>query len=208
MTNVKTQFKKDHLVPKEWKIKMSNSHKINPRQMPSRKGIIFTDDEKNKLSALAKEKGFGKWMTGKKRSEETKEKIRKYRTGKKLSDKSKQILRERNISNPNKFLRPNTHDTKIERLIESELISKEIIYLKQYPLCGITLCDFFIPEHNIAIYCDGDYWHRLPKAVGRDKGINAFLKKEGYHVFRFWEKDIHRSAFNCVKKIIQFINAR
>jgi len=44
-------------------------HKLPP---PSRKGSHLTDKQKRHLSKIAKERGFGKWMKGKKNSEETK----------------------------------------------------------------------------------------------------------------------------------------
>lgn len=46
------------------------------------KGKHLTEEVKKKLSIIAKEKGYGKWMVGKKHSEETKRKMREAHKGK------------------------------------------------------------------------------------------------------------------------------
>ena len=47
------------------------------------KGIPYTQEQKDKMSRIAKEKGFGKWMTGKKHSDSTKIKMSAQRKGRK-----------------------------------------------------------------------------------------------------------------------------
>ncbi len=75
-------FQKGHQVPKEWREKMSESHKKRGTKPPSRKGILLSEETKRKLSRIAKEKNFGKWMIGKKLSKETKRKISETKKGK------------------------------------------------------------------------------------------------------------------------------
>lgn len=64
----------------------------------SKRGRKLTDEHKAKLSKVAKEKRFGKWMTGKKDSYKTKIKKSKnagcYWLGKKFSDEYKKKLSE------------------------------------------------------------------------------------------------------------------
>ena len=91
-------------------------------------------------------------------------------------------------------------DTKIERLVEDELIRRNIPYTKQVPLLGITVVDFLL-SNNIIIYADGDYWHNLPHVKTKNINQNYMLTFYGYKVFRFWEKDIKKSAKNCIDKI-------
>jgi len=45
------------------------------------RGLKYSEEIKQKLSKIAKEKKFGKWMIGKKLSQETKDKIRKANSG-------------------------------------------------------------------------------------------------------------------------------
>lgn len=91
--------------------------------------------------------------------------------------------------------------TSIEVAIENELILCGIEYVEQYPLCGITVVDFYIPSTKTVIYCDGDYWHSIPKRVKSDKLQNKVLTENGYKVFRFSETDIKRSPAECVARI-------
>lgn len=91
-------------------------------------------------------------------------------------------------------------DTDIERLVEDELIFRSIPYTKQVPLLGITIVDFLLP-HDIIIYCDGDYWHNKPEVKKRSANQDFMLTFYGYKVFRFWGKDIKKSAKGCIDKI-------
>jgi very-short-patch-repair endonuclease len=92
------------------------------------------------------------------------------------------------------------HDTNIERLIENELIRRNIPYTKQIPLLGITIVDFLLPQ-DIVIYADGDYWHSLPKAKTKDLNQDFILTFHRYKVFRFTETEIKKSVKKCIDKI-------
>jgi len=96
-------------------------------------------------------------------------------------------------------------DTSVELKIERELERNNIYYQKQIPLCNTTVADFYLPEHKIVIYVDGDYWHNLSKVKNRDEIQNRILEENGYKVFRFWEYQINSSAKECIKKIGKYI---
>ena len=68
---------------------------------------------------------------------------------------------------------------------------------------------------------DGDYWHKNPEKYGfeykdangssinswwRDGKITCNLIKNGYRVFRFWEKDIKKDATKCVEQILNYFH--
>jgi len=95
-------------------------------------------------------------------------------------------------------------DTDIERLIEDELIKRNIPYTKQVPLLKITITDFLLPKDTV-IYCDGDYWHSLPGRKEVDESQNVALKLAGYNVFRFSGKEIKKSPSACIDKM-NYIN--
>lgn len=194
-------YKKGHVHAGDVISKLSESHKKLGTKPPSRKGIRHSEEYKKELSKIASEKGFGKWMTGKKRSEETKKKIREHRTGQVLSESAKQKLRKRNVDNKSKFLGGSKKDTKIELLMQAELERRGICFIKQHGLCDVTVCDFYIPAAAMALFCDGNYWHNLPKAKERDSRINKTLSESGYTVARFWEKDILKSISDCVDSL-------
>lgn len=98
-----------------------------------------------------------------------------------------------------------TKETKIEILMECELKNRGIYYQKQIPLENISITDFYIPEHKIAIFCDGDYWHNYPDGREIDKVKTEKLEISGYNIFRFWERDIKKSVKDCVNIVIDFI---
>ena len=80
-------------------------------------------------------------------------------------------------------------DTKIELIVENWLIENKIKYNKQMPIEGICIPDFIVG--NKLIFCDGDYWHNLPKTLKKDKKVNIELKKNGYEIIRLWEHEIY-----------------
>lgn len=53
-----------------------------------------------------------------------------------------------------------------------------------------TKVDFYIPEANICLYVDGDYWHSLPEVQERDNRTNKALETMGYSVARMIETEI------------------
>lgn len=93
------------------------------------------------------------------------------------------------------------HDTSIERSIEKALKDRGWNYQKQVPLCGVTLADFYLPDYNAAIYCDGVYWHNLPNRQAQDAHQNNVLTANGYNVYRFTETEINLSPIDCLDRI-------
>ena len=99
----------------------------------------------------------------------------------------------------------NTKGTDIELLMQSALIELGIEFIPQYPITRISVVDFYIPESGVVIFCDGDYWHNLPKHKQRDARQNDMLSVAGYRVLRFWGKEIKNDMPTCIKKIKQAI---
>lgn len=111
-------------------------------------------------------------------------------------------------------------DTKIELLMEKELIKRNILFEKQFIVDKKFVCDFAIPNFKIIIECDGDYWHGNPKIyaenklnetqkkkINFDKYKNMYLNSKGWKVFRFYETDILRNVENCVEQILKKIKS-
>lgn len=95
--------------------------------------------------------------------------------------------------------------TSIEILLENELKNSGLFYKKQFPLLGVTITDFYLPNYKIVVYADGDYWHLRPEVIERDGKINEKLVSAGFYVLRFWEHEIKESPSNCVEKIKETI---
>lgn len=84
--------------------------------------------------------------------------------------------------------------------------------------------DITYPRKKVAIFINGCYWHRcpyckysLPKTnrvfwrkkfetnKDRDKKKKAFLKKEGWKVFVFWECQVKKKSEKLAEKINKYI---
>jgi G:T-mismatch repair DNA endonuclease (very short patch repair protein) len=96
------------------------------------------------------------------------------------------------------FLNNKNKNTSIEMKVEKELIDRNIIYKKNFPLLNIANVDFYLPYYNIVIQCDGCYWHNClihrPKCnVGsrnKDEKQDLLFEEEGIEVYRLWEHEI------------------
>lgn len=181
--------------------------------------IILRDDKGRILkgSHLGKEFQAGQESTfkGKRHTDESKKKNKEkhlgkqgYWTGKKRpppTEESRQKMREANLNRKNRKFK----DTSIEIAIENELIKRGINYLKQVPIDKIAIVDFYLPDINTIIQCDGCFYHncKIHKAEYHkeqpviDERQNIALLKAGYKLYRFWEHDINNSASECIDKI-------
>lgn len=97
-----------------------------------------------------------------------------------------------------------THDTVIEIAIENELKRRNISYVKQYPI-KVFIADFYLPDYNLIIECDGDYWHTLDHQIKKDKRKNKYYRTLGYSVYRYWEHEIKEDVSACVDDILDNI---
>lgn len=111
-------------------------------------------------------------------------------------------------------------NTKIELMMRKALWAKGYRYRKNYKKV-IGCPDICFPSIKLAIFCDSEFWHgkyfledkQIPKSnqnywiekfeknIRRDKEVNLKLKKDGWTVLRFWEKDIEEKLTQCLEKI-------
>jgi len=80
-------------------------------------------------------------------------------------------------------------ETTIERLMKEFLIKQGIKFEQEYKI-GKYWVDFYVPEMNLCIEVDGNYWHSLEKQVERDKRKDDFLRELGYNILRIKEDEI------------------
>jgi very-short-patch-repair endonuclease len=116
-------------------------------------------------------------------------------------------------------------NTKIERIIMSVLENYNIEYLHQYKGVPSIIADFYLPEFNLIIECDGDYWHCNPikykeeYVVGpkklsakqiweHDEIKNQKYIVRGYNLLRLWENDIKRMTEEQLYGIITNYNIK
>jgi very-short-patch-repair endonuclease len=93
-----------------------------------------------------------------------------------------------------------TGETTIETLMRKELEVRNILF-EQYKKIGNFYIDFYLPQTNTIIECDGLYWHTKPEVIERDIRKNEYLTKLGYNVIRFTDKEILSDVSKCVNSI-------
>lgn len=107
--------------------------------------------------------------------------------------------------------------TSIEDIISEILVRNNIDFKKQYRFQQY-IADFYIPEANLIIEADGDYWHCNPsiykdgpindiqiRNIKRDILKNNAYKKSSLEVVRYWESDINNKGYNIENKILNDI---
>lgn len=111
--------------------------------------------------------------------------------------------------------RSKVKETRPEREFRSILTELNYSFRAQYNVHGF-LFDFYIPDHNVLVEVDGDYWHGNPdkfpdpssmqrKNRRRDRLKSNTAQREGYRVIRFWESDIHKDPDQIKRQLKQFI---
>ena len=94
-----------------------------------------------------------------------------------------------------------------ERVIQALLVGMDIPFIEQW-MFRTFVADIYLPPYNIAIECDGDYWHTL------DPSIKATIKKdfayqaEGIPVIHLTESDIKHDLMGCRERIRAAIQAQ
>lgn len=104
------------------------------------------------------------------------------------------------LANINRFV--GDHRTDIEKIMAVALSDSEIPFDEQVVMFEKFQVDFLLPN-KIVVQCDGIYWHNRPDAIRRDKGQDAYLRKCGYTVLRFTDKQIHKDIQGCISIILE-----
>lgn len=105
-------------------------------------------------------------------------------------------------------------DTTIEIKVKKYLKSINEKFIKGYALDKFIF-DFFMPDYNLVIECQGDYWHANPleydesnineiqrKNIERDKRKKEFIRINNIDNLFIWENDIKKN-FEKVKQMIK-----
>lgn len=83
---------------------------------------------------------------------------------------------------------------KLEQLVYSILDGYPIEYQKQVPLFGMFVVDAFFSKQKLILEIFGDYWHRAPRTVQKDKWKKRFLQNRGYQIEEIWEHEIKQNG--------------
>ena len=151
-------------------------------------------------------------LTGKKKSPEHVAKIKADRQkywGDQENRNAQRIRRSKYMS---------THliktESKLEKEFQAILNGLGISYIFQYIVNGYNY-DFYIPDKNILIEVDGDWWHCNPElniqpvyesqkhTIEHDLIKNKIALDNGYQLLRFWEHDITSNRFDVVQNLME-----
>ena len=95
-------------------------------------------------------------------------------------------------------------ETNIEKIMREELQRRKIEFEPQKVIGDFTIVDFLVNK-NIAVYCDGDYWHSIKGAKEKDEMQVKRLTSLEYKVFRFKGSDIIKDVKSLVDKLTEYI---
>lgn len=176
--------------------KMRQAKLSNPTRFWLGKTRSKIDRQKMRGAKLGKPfPGISYDWRGKKQSPEHVAKRVLKLMGHTVFEETREKLRMWGINHP----RTQNKDTKIELAVEAALQKQNIKYEKHFSLLGIAVVDFYLPEFDSVIQCDGCYWHNCllhcPNGkVGsrnKDEKQDLRLEEEGIKVFRLWEHEIN-----------------
>ncbi|PCI28121.1 hypothetical protein COB55_04395 [Candidatus Wolfebacteria bacterium] len=102
----------------------------------------------------------------------------------------------------------------LEKYFGELLTLMEIVFEGQYELDGY-LFDYYIPEYNILIEVDGDWYHCNPnvhpeaKSVIQEQVVKNDIKKNkvceehNIKLLRFWENDINNNKIQVMERLLK-----
>lgn len=112
---------------------------------------------------------------------------------------------------------PKYGTSKLETIFENEILKKlSVAYQKQFYASDIKrYYDFYLPELNVLLEIDGDYYHAYGKIYEEmnpmqkrnhrvDEIKNEWAGIHGYALIRIWEHDIRNNPY----KVMQFLKER
>lgn len=106
-----------------------------------------------------------------------------------LSDRRKEYLKKHGITLPKKGKMTNIEKQFIE------FVSENNIEYNYQELVEGKLYDFYLPEFNMLVEVDGEYWHRFPQAIKNDLEKHTIAKNKNLTLVRI-------SSNNWVPEVI------
>jgi very-short-patch-repair endonuclease len=89
----------------------------------------------------------------------------------------------------------------IEIAIRNEFVKLGVNFEHQKTI-GRYRVDFFLPEINLIVECDGRYWHSRPGTPERDASRDSYYKELGFETIRLTEDEINKNARVAAEKVI------
>lgn len=99
-----------------------------------------------------------------------------------LSSRRKEYILAHGITIPKKGTK-----TSIEKRFEEFLLENKIRYEFQYFLLG-KYYDFYLPDLNLLVEVDGEYWHRMQHAIKNDLEKHTIARDQNFKILRLTER--------------------
>jgi len=112
---------------------------------------------------------------------------------------------------------PKYGTSKLEVIFEKEILNKlKVVYERQFYAKDIKrYYDFYLPELNVLIEVDGDFYHSYGKVYEEmtpmqkknhrvDEIKNEWAAMHGYALIRIWEHDIRNNPY----KVLEWLSER
>jgi very-short-patch-repair endonuclease len=111
--------------------------------------------------------------------------------------------------------------SKLEEDFAKEFLDKlGVKYIYQFEARSIgRYYDFYLPNHNLIIEVDGDYWHSNPKFYNNDsltptqkknkrvdEAKNRWALMNGIPILRIWENDIRKNPTSVMQMLKETLN--
>ncbi len=94
-------------------------------------------------------------------------------------------------------------NTDIELIMKDHFHKVGLYYEQQKPV-GKWFVDFYLPELDWLIECNGEYWHSLPDRIKRDELLQNYCETNQLPLLWLWGKDIKEDPELAICKA--FIN--
>lgn len=161
---------------------------------------LHTEEVRKKISNSCK--GRDAWNKGVygvfHHSEETKRKIANSSKGREPWCKGIKMPRDivdKMVKSRIEFYRNNP--TSIEVKVAEQLEKYNIKYIYQKPICkGHFVLDFWLPNYQLVIECNGDYWHKREERIKRDKELKEYVLSKGKDILFLHEYEINDEWFD------------
>lgn len=115
-------------------------------------------------------------------------------------------------------------DSQIELKLRKALWEKGYRYRKHYKAIE-GKPDIVLTKYKLAIFCDSEFWHgynwqvkkkeihsnkgfwvkKIELNIIRDEKVNEILISQGWHVLRFWGKEIEKDIAKCISRVEEVI---
>lgn len=119
-------------------------------------------------------------------------KIKKARKGYWQDDSYRRKQRENYDRGLRKFWEENRDGivSRLQKILYSLLDDLRVSYKSEFKV-GPYHFDCFVPDHNLLIECNGEYWHKLPDHVRNDQSKSTYVSRyfPQYRQITFWEED-------------------